>query len=436
MLKRQRLALLLLATVPFAAFSMLLTAVGFSDSHTLAMTGMWTVYITFAVVWMIYCMPATRLEKLITVVAYACRVMVVFVETATGGYIRNVIMKSGDANGFHEWALMLYQGDKDGFRRPYITFLSWQYRLVGVNNTVAALFTVLAFMLSVYVVYVLLGHMGIRSRYQWVALLVFCFLPYNFVYSSETMKEAYIILLHMLVLYGLVMWMEHKNIYIMLSYASGFTAMVFHSGAVCSLVVLTLFMMLYDRERQRFHISRKLIIVGIAAMVMLVISVSIVPVSKVLWKWVPRTDSLLESVITSYYLHYNENGGSRYLEGMELNGMWDLVRYTPVRMFYFMFSPMPWNFRNIFDAVIFCADGLVHAFVLVMMVNYLVRYGRDAKKNIILYGVLIMLACSAAFAWGVATAGTAVRHRGTISAIELVCMCVCLDEGKRIRRRK
>jgi hypothetical protein len=250
------------------------------------------------------------------------------------------------------------------------------------------------------------------------------------------MKEAYIILLHTLVLYGFAMWIKHKNMYLALSYASGFVAMMFHSGAVYSLVVLTLLVMSYDRERKCLHISRKLVVVGLVAMVMLVVSVSIEPVRLVLWRWMPKTDSLLESVIVAYHNHYRENGGSMYLVSMELKDMWDLVRYTPVRMFYFLFSPMPWNFRNIFDAVVFCADGLVHAFVLVMMVINFVRHGHDTKKILILYGVLAILVCSAVFAWGVVTAGTAVRQRGTLAGIELVCMCVCLDEGKRIRRRK
>jgi ABC-type transport system involved in multi-copper enzyme maturation permease subunit len=77
-------------------------------------------------------------------------------------------------------------------------------------------------------------------------------------------------------------------------------------------------------------------------------------------------------------------------------------------MLFFMFSPVPWNWRSVTDAIAFLFSSLFYGYVFFTAAPYVfTRKQRPTISGLFLIALLVLMM----FGWGVSNSGTALRHR-------------------------
>jgi hypothetical protein len=104
--------------------------------------------------------------------------------------------------------------------------------------------------------------------------------------------------------------------------------------------------------------------------------------------------------------------GSGYLNNYTINSFGDLILYVPLKIVYFLFSPMIWDIRGLQDLIAILFDSV---FYLVLTINVIAAFfGKCLNKRERLLIKALIFACVlviGAYSMGTIAAGTAIRHR-------------------------
>ena len=87
-----------------------------------------------------------------------------------------------------------------------------------------------------------------------------------------------------------------------------------------------------------------------------------------------------------------------------------MIRYTPARVLYFLFSPFPWQWRGLSDIIAFVFNSMFYIWTIVRAFRYL-KVGYLQYRSEIIALLLVAMCTLFVFGWGVSNTGTAVRHR-------------------------
>lgn len=119
-------------------------------------------------------------------------------------------------------------------------------------------------------------------------------------------------------------------------------------------------------------------------------------------------------------------GNSAYLTGLSATNPVQLILFAPLRVVYFLFSPMPWDVRS-FGHLLGFLDAWLYLWVVVMIWR-----GFKAKvmtqRSLVVLGVVSTLIL--AFAFGTSNAGTAIRHRAKMSYALVAVACVARQRSR------
>lgn len=129
----------------------------------------------------------------------------------------------------------------------------------------------------------------------------------------------------------------------------------------------------------------------------------------------------VQSITGKYFVP----GGSDYLTGIEVTTWGGLLFWTPIRMLYFLLSPMPTDWRGIGDMAAFAIDS---APIIVFVAGILKGLKKNKNKSYVYAGLLCCLIITGIFAWGVTNAGTAMRHRALLIGVFAVTYCISKGE--------
>lgn len=100
-------------------------------------------------------------------------------------------------------------------------------------------------------------------------------------------------------------------------------------------------------------------------------------------------------------------GGAAYLTNLTISSPVDIVWQMPIRMFYFIFSPMPWDIRSLSHLF-----GLVDVVFWIYLAIIIVRNRKMILANKRALTLLMVFATlTVAFSFGTSNFGTAMRHR-------------------------
>lgn len=120
---------------------------------------------------------------------------------------------------------------------------------------------------------------------------------------------------------------------------------------------------------------------------------------------------------------------------MDCQSVLQFIPYTLLRMFYFLFSPLPWEARGIVDLFSFALDGLL---VLVLLAYMVKQMKNRQKKPYLIATMVCVFAFAGIYAWGTRNAGTAIRHRMLVWGILIMGSCIAAGkhEEKEINQVK
>ncbi|MBN2410436.1 glycosyltransferase family 39 protein [candidate division KSB1 bacterium] len=122
-------------------------------------------------------------------------------------------------------------------------------------------------------------------------------------------------------------------------------------------------------------------------------------------------------------------GGSAYLQNMIYNSYWDIIKYLPVRFFYFTFGPFLWNIHGLFQ-LISAFEGIIVFVCFVFLLKYFNREKLRSCENIQFFLLLFCLIGLLANSMIDSNFGTSVRHRIDYIIIFFIFSSVYLKKYK------
>ena len=304
-----------------------------------------------------------------------------------------------DTEDFHTATLAFLAGDGP-IKTNYTYVLAVFYRVFGDCGRFAAqFFNVLLSFGVVVLLYATLRMFDVSHKSFLIALSVVAFMPATICLSGVLLREAWIQFFLMLSVLFFVRWYLKGFVWDeVFCLIAVFAAMLMHEGCIVALVV---FMLGFGVCRTWKTVGVRAYLATVAVAFAFIIPVLAMPgVFLIKFSHAASSGNTLDIVPVV--------AGSTYLLWMQKLGVGVRLLLSPVRMFYLLFSPLPFNWRGLSDAVVFCTDSLVYIVLTIMMFRPPLLGKAMQLKRFLGYAVLLL---TFVFAFGTSNAGTAVRHR-------------------------
>ena len=337
---------------------------------------------------------ADRPTAIILTAAYLVRLLVFYADIYQ--LVANPF-SGEDTENFHA-AAIAFLSENGPIKTNYTYVLAAIYRVFGSYGRFAAQFlNVLMSFGTVLLSCWALRMMEIPRKWRIIAVSVVAFMPVTVCLSGILLRESWIQFFLMFSVCCFIRWYLRGGVWNEVAcMGATFAAMLMHAGCVGALAVY-MFGFLVCRTWKTDGV--RTYVLTVCVMVLFLLPMLVFP-ELLLAKFVNAADSGLDIVPVV--------AGSTYLLWMQKLGVGLRMLLSPVRMFYLLFSPLPFDWRGLSDVAVFCVDSLVYIVLVVLMFRPPLLGGAAQLKRFLGYAVLVL---TFVFALGTTNAGTAVRHR-------------------------
>lgn len=339
------------------------------------------------------------------------------------------IFKIWDVNIFYQPEALAYlHGYTEGVQF-YSKLVACIYYLFGAVMEIPVFFNIMISMFADILFYKVLRNNDLSLRSMKLFLLIFMLLPWRNLQSLYMLREAIPTFLVVVVIFYLQKFLFYeKNRYVVQAMFFSAVAMLFHSGLL-ALAVVTLFMVIfYNSEEAAFQMKKSNIYRGLVVVALLGLMI-VVAGDSLFYKFI-LIFGKDETAVAAWAAAVADNAGSVYLQGLQYTSIVDIVWQAPIRLVYFLISPMPWDWRNIKDIGAFCFDSMVH---MIGVVYLLRNFSAVSGRTRVFVKVVFLMYLFAALTFGAGTfdSGTAMRHRAKITSMIIICMAMVYDYKKK-----
>ncbi len=344
-----------------------------------------------------------------------------------GRDVLTLMHSGGDSESFARDAAELYRGlGPEAVSTKYPYLISGIYRMTGENRFCAQYVNIVFWVLGAGILLRICRRFQVKNSACQAIGAVWALLPTGVILSSILLRESAEMFFGMWSFERFLIWMQTGRWkYCLQAWICVVPAIILHSASVALWVAYVAVMMFWDAREQRYRWQLRTGAVSVISLAGLWL-VSKTPLRPLFFAYLGVEWNLYD-ITHKFFVQ----GGSDYLVSMDCQSWGQFVPYTLLRMFYFLFSPLPPDARGFRDLVMFAMDGLPLAAVIVWS---LVQSGRKRQIRRYTYAALAGGAAFAGiFAWGVRNAGTALRHRylaWSIFIIALGISCGHLDQKK------
>lgn len=368
-----------------------------------------------------------RVVKKMILSSFFIRIAILFWDV----YARNIYIlpnSEGDAEWYHINAVRYAFGifsDKVDYNR-YSFYVGRLYRIIGVQKLTVQFLHIFFAICSIVLIYKILQMFNVDSQIRKTAMAIVCFLPNLMMITTFFLQESVISFLIILSFYLYSKWwFSNKFSYIVLSVAASLTASVLHMGGIVVAVGVISLAFVVSWKDHRLKLSPFRIILMIA---LVLVGILILSQSGGTFGGKLRGGLSAESI--TYERDVREGGGSGYAVGISgLPASLDLIVNTPIRMLYFVFSPLPWTWRGLSDIIAFFGSAIFYIYTVLLVIKAIKSKPIKSlhEDNITSYFfvlLVIVLIASIMFGWGVSNAGSALRHREKFTYLFVVLFAV------------
>lgn len=308
------------------------------------------------------------------------------------------------------------------------------FYLVGPQRLLGQYINVLLGLSVVFLLFRILKLLRIHPRITEKILLLGAFFPNSLIMSSIFLREMLPTFFVAASFYFFLKWFRFGRIEnFTFSVLSLGAASMFHAGAAGIFIGYAFVFLFYKREDNAYRFSAKTIPVFLFILAIGLFAFQHKGIFLAKFQNVEDIESVIVTAKSSL-------GGSVYLTSLKVNTPLQLVAYSPIRAFYFLTSPLPFNWRGVMDIITFMIDSSLYLLTLFYLVKYKPRSRR--QRNIIIAICMAVFFVSLIFGIGVENAGTAMRHRQKLIPFFLVLLAVLKGwrtkasfSSKRINRR-
>ncbi|PSL40788.1 dolichyl-phosphate-mannose-protein mannosyltransferase [Planomicrobium soli] len=341
---------------------------------------------------------------------FAVRVLVLFIDL----YVPSLpIFSSGtDTEYFHEVSVAIANGlmPLSEGATAYVPFLSALYYLVGDQRPYVQFINVAFWVFSAMYLLKTLRFLEIDKKLIFLAMGVFTVMPNSIFMSSILLRESIIIFFISISLYHFIKWFaDGKFPDFLLSVILAVMSMVFHSGMIGFVVAYVLAFLFLSQKKSKKAGQSFLYLIFFALLVFIM--------SQNTELFLSKFEGLTEEGV-----EISGIGGSMYLASF--NGLSGIaaILVAPIKMFYFMFSPLPIDWRGMGDIVSFLFDSSVYLFLIGATIFGLVKSDMPLRNKVFI--VMFLAVTVVVYSYGTQSAGTAMRHRNKMIPLLLITFAI------------
>lgn len=335
-----------------------------------------------------------------------------------------------DSEVFHSIAYNNAVNGGDGKLTNYTDFLTLVYSLTGHSRMIGQLINVLFGLGVIIYGQKCLLLFDVDRKYLHIGTLILCLSPNLIIFSGGLLREAWCEFFITASIYQFLKWFKYGNITnFILSCVMVMAASYMHSGSIGVIAGYMIVYVLYNRNKNRFKFTFRSIF---ASLLVLAIGVFYLQNMETFGNKMQGMDG--ENTDDVLISHYNNalGGGSDYLTNLTVNSMGGALLFSPLKMVYFTFSPMPWDWRGFPDLLAFFIDSIIY----LMLCWGIIKNANNEYIKLRTGLIISLLSVVFIFGIGVTNAGTAMRHRAKLLPLFVVAYCISKTDTRKIGTTK
>lgn len=337
-------------------------------------------------------------------------------------YLQIIILpgSGADSEVFHQIAVDNQASSEIEFYTNYEVFLTALYAITDCSRLFAQYLNLIMGLFTIYWLNKAMIIAQIDSIIRYKCLKCLAFLPNVAIFSVILLREAWIELFICISVYYFVKWFNERKGYknLAASFACVIAASWMHEGCIALLLGYMICTFVYDRRTTCVHFSRySIVALGVIALISIVLIIYADAFFGKLGQFVGLSSGeVMESVMG---ISESVEAESTYLTWLSYSNPVHLILFVPLKMFYFLYSPIPFDWRGIMDVIAFLMDSLIYLFLSYKIVMTSIPNKRI--RNLRAFLLVAFLITTFMFSMGTIAAGTAIRHRAKILSILLFC---------------
>jgi hypothetical protein len=365
-------------------------------------------------------------KAIFLILAFFClRIFVLYLDYYGKGLV-NILHSGGDSERFYEWGLLIsndFSRMKELTYTRYTDFLAILYWMIGDQRLFSQFLNLVLGMWSIFVFLKILDLFKLKDSKKLFFLALYGIYPQNIIFSSILLRETLIQLFFVYSILFFTRWLMLNNrVNIFKTMFFVFLSSLFHSGMLLGLLFYGFIFLFFDVKKYKMHFSFKKITMLVLFCGFLVVLISfnnsVLTGKLAILNSSGANEGL--SFVERLDLRKAEAGGATYLRSFEINSLFDLVTIMPLRLVYFIFSPMPYDVRGLGDLAAILLDTSFYYFLVYRIVRSREFIRKNDFRIFPKIFISLFLIVSLGFAFGTDNSGTAMRHRSKIFPILLM----------------
>lgn len=366
----------------------------------------------------------TNKNRLLLSFAYIIRLIAMFWDIY-GRSIFTFVGSGGDSEGFLRSAV--YISNDLGLLKGYvygglytkilgvISYITFPERiLLQYLNVILGLFIIL-------IIYKILKSLFIDEKVIRNSLIIISLFPMSIIHSAILLRENIISFFVILSLYYFIKWYKKKNLYNkIISMTLLGIASIFHSGVIVIAAGYIFAFLFYNHKKDEFNFKINTIIRF--AIIMVIGTLIFTEYNEIFLAKFSKVEGIEDVLRTAS----GGRGRAIYLKWLKISNPLQLIIFSPIKMLYFLVSPLPTDWRGLGDALAFFMDGILYLYLIIYCSKYISKINnRSALIGIIMISLLVVVFV---FGVGMNNAGTAMRHRNKIIPIFIIFYSLISDK--------
>ena len=347
---------------------------------------------------------------------YLVRIVILFIDIYGKDLIK-IPQSGGDSEMYYRNAVAVMESggppEKGGVFSTVMGKIFW---LIGSNRIYAQFINIMISMIILYLIVKILIDLKINEKILNRAMWIICLFPTFTMLSAIFVREIFISFCVATSIFCFIRYLTHNNaITLVVSFGMILAGASIHAGVIALFGGYIIVLALYNNKEQSFNFN----IVGVMFAIVLGLAFVFVTIqySDTFLKKIQGVEDISDISNTS------EAGDTSYAQYVgNSNNPVNLVIFTIPRIIFFLFSPLPFQWRGPVDAItFFCSSGFYFAGVYLGIKS--IKHSKNKLyKSLIISLFIIATITLFVFGWGVANVGTALRHRDKLFSIFAVLL--------------
>lgn len=351
-----------------------------------------------------------KIIRLQLLIGYLARLIILVVDIY-GKAIVTIPQSGFDSKMYYNSAVLIMnnlQTDRGGL---YSIIMGNLFKLIGSNHLFAQYINLMASMVVLFLISKILIDLKINEKVLYWSMWIICLFPTFTMLSVIFLREVFISMFVSISIYCFLKYLTNNSwIPLIISFLAILIGSALHSGILSLAIGYLIVLILYNNKEHTFTIN----IIGVLLSIVLAMTLLFIVFqnSETFMEKLNNVENIEDVANT------RDSGGSSYAQFVgNSSNIVNMIIFTIPRMVFFLFSPLPFQWRNPIDAISFICSSALYVTSLYFSIRTITKSNNNLYKSLVISLLIIEFCGVFVFGWGVSNTGTALRHRDKLFSI-------------------